>query len=807
MPAKRRKINPDTIYASDMPLTQKKFPDRRRSSRLRTTTTTPTLQKRQSTLTQADFEITRTPASSEVVSSDDEAQRSRKPKRKKRKSDQSSTLTQMVREGFPSSSKRARLSPSNFEVLDGSDVERAASPRRHLDDEDHFRVQYDGEHEEQIPAPSPLQKSPRMRSQRSSDNKNKGMRESPLLEVKDSYSNPDEESLRAHSPLRKPQFQTPKKVRFTEVPSSQTPQDARLSIQSSRKTPVAERSPLKDRSTNISPRKRSLRKQSPSPSKKSSKSRPSKIFDENDPAMSGMHRVVPNDVLSAEASEPAGMLEIPESSQPAIQKPRDSQARARRPGEQQLGRIDEDSQGDDATTAFSPASPLPKDDDSQVPDSPVQESPMRKPRRINTVQDSQPDDLDLMAIDPDATQSEAGSVFQENDEDGTWVDTGPNTYDPLAAALERDAARYNQTETQIIRPERVTASQYEDQDVLPTTSQQEVVIEDERERQGEQQDQAPNVVGPSSPELGEPIDPEGQEQAPDLQIETDITAPKFIDSEDPSGDFDSPVIQSSPPPLEVIPPKKANFPSLPVDNRANSILAPTAAVEESSSQPSSPPVPTSQVSTVVPTQLSLLQSTYREQSTKQKPSNNHHFVGETEPSEATLAPPSRTQLPPEPAPAPHDRISQTITAAPTQPIRFYHIDNDNDDEDDALPTLPHTKDKNVYEPLKPPAPSQPLSLRAPNHQAHDESAPSTLSSSPLPLPPWSSPSHRRYLTEMEQEEEEERTRNGGQAEQGWKRDKDGVYELDDFSLPPMPPVSSWSGSGRSEGVRSSPLEL
>ncbi|GAB7363408.1 hypothetical protein MBLNU230_g3685t1 [Neophaeotheca triangularis] len=772
--AKKRKRDPDVIYTSDIPLTQQTFTTKRRSLRtppIQSNASNLRLRKEQSTLTQPRFQITRTPSGSERrLDSDGEDELSTKRSRlssarekRKRKSDQNNTLTQMVAGGFGSGRKRPRLDEDGFEVWDGS--EEQVEPDQ---DEDGFEAGDDSTTPRAPIGRAGAQlvdnefsmlvwdgKSPRLGSLRSNDRADQEMPRSPRLEIKDSYSTGDAESPKARSPPPKPTFQTPKKARFTEIPSSQTPCDARLSTQRSRKTPVPQRSPLKDRSTNIISNKSS-------PSKIAGKSL--ELFTRG--AMP-THEAALNDVQQAVPE----MLEIPESSQQGSAEQAKSPSRGHRPQSNELDRIEEDSQTENAATASSPPHLPPRDDQSPVPDSPV-----RKLKRVNTVEDSQPDELDLAAIDTDATQSEAESEFQPNSrEDEDWEDMGPNTYDPLAAALDRDAARYNQTETQIMR-ERVAETQNRSQYQAVAETQLEDQIDENAE------DQQQTQVAPSSPELGEPAQSRATKGALEPQIDTDITAPESIIHVDSSDDLDTPITQSSPPPLEIELPttaiKKPNPLPYTTEESQTKVAEPLSA--GSSSQPSSPPIRPSQVSTVVPTQASLPQASH-------------------------YKPPSASR---QPSPQPFDAKNDSpVPINPTTPCIPPHQKTTYSQATTLLPTQPPLQppQQTEYAPLKPAAPSQPTittakSLLPPQTQTQTQS---TLSSSPLPLPPWSSPSRERYFAELERDS----ATRGTQGTSGNGVWKNGVYgELDDFSLPPPPPVSSWSGRN-SEGIRSSPVEL
>ncbi|KAI5199892.1 hypothetical protein E4T39_05993 [Aureobasidium subglaciale] len=260
MPPKQTRVGSDTIYRSETPLRQKKFPNRRRSVRS-SGVSTPAPLRQQSTLTQQPhWTVSRTSPTSEPGEEDededeeyeeDELERSR-PRRKKRKSEadgkRQTTMTQYV----PSSFTREDFDgPADlmlrFAQLDSFDGVRDSQSQPILDRSQGEAPDGEMDTDEDIrEGPGP---ELRLGMQHHIQEKQ------PSLEHSDERVDsafPKQQARQHPSPeLSMPvmNLRTPKRRFQSEIPSSNTPQSAIISICSAKTMRSPERSPLKGKST------------------------------------------------------------------------------------------------------------------------------------------------------------------------------------------------------------------------------------------------------------------------------------------------------------------------------------------------------------------------------------------------------------------------------------------------------------------------------------------------------------------------------------------------------------------------------
>lgn len=220
-------------------------------------------------------------------------------------------------------------------------------------------------------------------------------------------------------------FGTPKKARFAEgmeIPSSQSPASAKLfSSQKSQRFQIRERSPLKERSVNV-----------PSPAGNYTASRQRKMQE-----------------------SPLKELHSPMSK---------SQARPFSSKSQRLQeRLMEETRKVEMDVADNDKSVFPASLDGAALNVKSSLSAQRMLKRANTVQDSQFEDLDLdeqHALDTETDVNPSEGEEQRDDEEKAYEDGEgeggdeehyhdiQHTYDPAWSALERDAMRFCQTPTQ-----------------------------------------------------------------------------------------------------------------------------------------------------------------------------------------------------------------------------------------------------------------------------------------------------------------------------------------------------------------------
>ena len=383
---------------------QKKFPERRRSAKLRPNI--PRLRKTQSTLTQLDF-ITPTSSRAEAVdtSSDQDFEEPRPKKKRRRKSKfdeteaRQSTLTQFDRQ------LSARKAEENFEL-----------------DEDGFQIWEDYDPHMIMDGIAERQHTRRRTLPWLRENVEEVENREPTPEIPETSQNVMDSSGKAavDVPTTAVIFQTPRKVRFQEVPSSQTPPSTVGSVKALARSNTAERSPLNTRSSNVQSAPTTA---APSPE---SQNVSMKMLER---IRFGTRKVPLNDMLDQRAlRENASALDESVNAAP------DSAIEAEL---QPLSRIRtiQDSQSEDAGL-------------SNLSSGETVAQPLRRLQRVSTVQDSQFDEDDFL--------SEVNEITDDNIleshliEDSQYVDqnTQQDYFDPANSALDRDALRFGCTQTQ-----------------------------------------------------------------------------------------------------------------------------------------------------------------------------------------------------------------------------------------------------------------------------------------------------------------------------------------------------------------------
>jgi hypothetical protein len=259
-------------------------------------------------------------------------------------------------------------------------------------------------------------------------------------------------------------FTTPKKLaRHLEIPSSQSPPSIKLSSKKSQrsqrhllgqkspsrspsKSPTKSklsnmwRSPLQEKPANISP----LKWQQP------------KTQESQNPTMKMLQQV-------RMRTKMGGALLHEEAPMPPPRRP----LRHDKDVKSQANKIPD--------TQLAPARTLKRVttvQDSQASDENIMtQAPPLGLRRTSTIQDSQHEDLDLSSQlyrslssreNLRITDSQANNDDYDNNEEDYEEEDYPQTYDPVSAALDRDAARYAWTQTQAPRTQHTARTQIAD---------------------------------------------------------------------------------------------------------------------------------------------------------------------------------------------------------------------------------------------------------------------------------------------------------------------------------------------------------
>jgi hypothetical protein len=263
MPSKQVRIETDTIYRSETPLRQKKFPNRRRTVRSSGIGTSAPL-RQQSTLTQQPhWPVSRSSSNAEIEDEiedqdedyqEDELERSR-PRRKKRKSEvdgkRQMTMTQYVPSSFiQERDDGASNLPLQFDDPDSFDGVRDSQSQPIL-------AKYDNDPEAGVEAlndgcvyavshgDAEMQENQEEHSQRSQSSSQGEERIDSVFAKQQARQRPSPEL-----PISAMTLRTPKRRFMSEIPSSNTPQSAIISICSAKSIRSPERSPLRNKSMN-----------------------------------------------------------------------------------------------------------------------------------------------------------------------------------------------------------------------------------------------------------------------------------------------------------------------------------------------------------------------------------------------------------------------------------------------------------------------------------------------------------------------------------------------------------------------------
>ncbi|KAK4539935.1 hypothetical protein LTR36_009977 [Oleoguttula mirabilis] len=487
-------------------------------------------------------------------------------------------------------------------------------------------------------------------------------------------------------------FRTPTKVRFAEtIPSSQSPASFKLSTQRSQRYRDAADSPLKRPPL----RERSANTRTPSKPRHSPASQIAS----------------PQKALMAEPASPLGM-----------------------------------------TQATVPPPKLP-----------------RTLKRVSTVQDSQYEDLDLPtpeeddAVEPEL-EAEKNEAVADHDAEETANETYDEyddidyeiqpTYDPAHSALERDAARFFQTQTQAMKFETYVSNS--------TCSDEELLTEDEVEDEGDL-----DAGGKAAQQMSRGMGDAARQVSQELGDAADHPASQGLDATAGTGDGPVP---SSHPAERVL-----DAASSPRDFAQSAPTQPVFAHSDELPQdeeeriPSSPPKLTSRAHTAAAEAGSDVVSH------PGPADDDDEFVPSSPPPlrQSQIS----TQCTPDRPSSRSNEMPLTFTSPQRPETQLLQARLQGRRTEEA----PELQRFSVL-----PADSLPVTSPRQTTATGTFSYPQTLPSSPFPLPPWSSPQRPRFL-----ETQTQASRGGGLT--------DDLGSLADFSLPPPPPMSSSRAGTQSGG--------
>ena len=404
MPSSSSFTGAKTYHALPPPKKQIKFDLRRRS--VKPSTTLPRLTKDQSTLTQLDFVGTPRNRDEAITISSDEDFEEPQPKKRKRKSrfdererDQSS-LTQM------DLSKSTRI------------------VRQTGVDEDGFQIWEDYDPEALTEDVSERQRSRRRDNpwlwDENDDQEYRELQEIPETSRPDTPSSQKaEDRVELAFGTKAMRFETPRKVRFTEVPSSQTPPSSKLSTQSSIRCEDLQRSPLKERSDNILTGRSILR----SPESQNVSMRMLERI-----RLRSIRKVPSEDAMKVAATMNNPVLETD-----GVEDSEEAEMELQPANLQRVTTIQ------DSQTEISGSASI------EIADGVRQ--PSWKLLRVKTVQDSQYEDIDFQ-LDDEVQQYGSHDGNDQDEAEYFEDDAEQATFDPANSALDRDAARFGLTQTQ-----------------------------------------------------------------------------------------------------------------------------------------------------------------------------------------------------------------------------------------------------------------------------------------------------------------------------------------------------------------------
>lgn len=693
---------------------------------VRHSSTVPSLNKKQSSLTQMQW--IGTPRGVVDISSDDDDDEYEERPAKKQK-----TSAKKAKK-----SKFSKRAPDQNSFTQMPYLEMMRQPRRATVDKDGFQRWQDSETDEEFGSSSPAPgaglstSTPEtvMKAEQPEDQAPEIAESSQGVSTQ-SQQNDSRDSAPSQKTLP---LRTPQKVRFVEVPSPHTPT-------TSRPKPVlrsrsASRSPLKERSVNApSPMKT---QQSPETQHLSMKMLERVRFKNQQRACMRQQRQAGNyteadlEQCAAEATDEFSLRTCP-----MLPPPRALQRKS----------TVEDSQAEEDDISLSMAnSPSPKlvrtvtigdsqrnsSNETLAEDTQV-ERPSRMFRRVGTIQDSQAEESDF-DFDDDVSLTAHPPAVHAIQEDGGGHETqhedfGDGTYDPAFSALDRDATRFEWTQTQKHR-----SQMWPSQEIV--AGGVDSVTEDEDLDRGCASRLPPQHIEKPVEDVDVPMplpsptrrieDKLGGQTPRKRAVETSLAEDALRDdgacesAEQMPGSKGVLVPSSPPPPRDLVPAhemasntKETQVPTSPPPPQHLQAAGEKTSNTDGSHVPSSPPpLRPSQVSTVVPTQMSM---------------------------------------PP-------------VVSSPRKKIKA---------EPFSLPPTPRHLQK-----------SQPFGfLRSPQKTWQPES----LSSSPMPLPPWSSPEKHRFVQPCREGDDGDASFELGSQLQ--------MDSLADFSLPPPPPLSSSSRRG------------
>ena len=654
---------------------QKTFSHRRHISKPRAYLGSIEKEKRQSSLTQLDF--VSTPQTNEVVplSSDDDGNEDfaeEQPKKRRRvsgKGSEGDDWTPRTSSGRSSAKRRSGNLKGKKKLEKGqqtmTQIDFVPSTHRHQDVDD--IEDYDDLEDEEHnfggrDSPVVLRKASSKRSLpwvKQVDDELDHVPQSPTKSPQRNAQQHQQPDLAAHS-IATHDFTTPKKVtRHLEIPSSQSPPSIKMSTRQSRKSQRfydGQKSPSK--SPSLSPAKLAGLRRTPLQEKSANTVPPRwqpETQESQNPTMKMLQQVRMRTKMGGAALHEEAPMPPPKS------KP------------QKRVTVESSQRDDPATTK----QPLPRKlqrtntvQDSQASEENIMtQAPPHNLKRVSTIQDSQHEDLDLssqlyrsmssrenLRVADTQFNNDHYDEYDDEEEEEEY----PHTYDPVSAALERDAARYAWTQTQAAR----------------TQHNESQIVDSEDDSDDDDLDRGIIPNSESEDEIILLPSPSAQNGPSQELLSEDVAVPHSEDqAEEPT--------------------PKAH--------------APTEKKRPSPSPPSSPPpLRPSQVSTVMPTQSSP------------------HFI----------------HLP-------------TIDPADAEE--------------------PEEKDEEYSPPTSPPAARKQTLIKKPQYQ---DTQALTISSSPLPLPPWSSSGEVDLgLNSLTKGDVTDHNTGGNE-----------LASLVDFSLPPPPPL-------------------
>ena len=562
-------------------------------------------EKRQSSLTQLDF-VSSTPQAVEVIPissdyEDDEfeVEQSRKKRRVSAKGSEGDDWTPKSR-GAQSGGKGHSAKLKKSDALDRgqqtmTQLDFVSSGQRKLVDDiedDDDDLDYKEQYSKRQESPAALYKSVMKRTplwSHESDDEMGHVSQSPVKSpaCKNLHKAAHQEAadLALHS-IAAHDFTTPKKMaRYLEIPSSQSPPSIKMSTRQSRKS---QRHFLGDKSPSESPSK--------SPSN-----------------LKGLRRT-PLTEKSVNAIPPRWQPETQESQNPTMKMLQQVRMRTRLGGaplheeapmpppksRPQRHVAAESSRVDDPSA---PEQPPPRKlqrtttvQDSQASDENITtQMPPARLTRIGTVRDSQHEELDLSSqlyrsmsskenlrvldtqVDNEPYDENEDNDENENEpeEEEEEEEEYPHTYDPVSAALDRDAARYAWTQTQAPRTQHKRTQVVDSEDDSDDDDLDRGIVPD-----SESEDEIillPSPTGRHGPSKElcseEPV-------APNLEPEERTPRPRAKAQKQPS-----PSPPSSPPPLRVSQVSTV----MPTQSSPRFAVPPELAEAEEYSPPTSPP--------------------------------------------------------------------------------------------------------------------------------------------------------------------------------------------------------------------------